>query len=76
MNLQEAVQRSCEESTLVDALSWIAVWECERAIQQARKFFDTGISTASDGKGWDTCFKLCFKEVMANYKSKYHEEKE
>jgi hypothetical protein len=62
-----AVQTACKEKTLVDALSWIAVWECERTISQAKKYFETGISTAAQG-GWDTCFKFCFEEVIKQYK--------
>jgi len=74
MNIDEAVIEACKQPTLVDALSYIAVWECERAIKQARGFFQTGESTASDGKSWDTCFKVCFEKVMRAY-SKFDFEK-
>lgn len=65
--LDEAVRKACEQPSLVDALTWIAVWESERAIQQARRFFETGTSTAAHGGGWDTCFKVCFERVMKEY---------
>ena len=70
MNLKEAVSRACQEPTLEDALNWIAVWECERAISQAVEYKKTGISTAGHGKGWDTCFKICFQNVLKHWGSK------
>ena len=69
VNITEATKIACEEPTLIEALSWIAVWESERAIAQAKKFFETGESTASDGKGWGTCFRVCFQAVMKAYPS-------
>ena len=66
MNLQEAVAEACKQPTLVDALSWICVWEGERAVQQAIEFKKTGISTAAHG-GWDFCFTRCIEAVMAVY---------
>ena len=63
MNITQAVKRACAESTLVDALTWIAVWESERAIKQAMEFQKTEVRTGANGAGWDTCFKLCFEEV-------------
>lgn len=66
---QEAVDRACQEPTLADALSWICVWESERVVRQAHEFFNTGIRQP-DGKGWDTCFKVCIKAVMNGYLDK------
>lgn len=66
-NIDDAVRYSCQEPTLVDALTAIAIWENERAIKQAKKFFETGVSTAPCGGGWETCFHLCFKLVMKSY---------
>jgi len=68
MNIDEAVKESCKQKTLSEALSWIAIWETERVVQQAKKYFETGISTASHGGGWDTCFTICFEKVLKNYK--------
>lgn len=71
MNVTQAVERACQEPTLAQALSWIAVWETERVVRQVREFDRTGISTAShasDGAQWDTCFLFLFKEVLALYK--------
>jgi hypothetical protein len=67
--LTEAVERACQEPTLLDALTWIAVWECERAIEQAYAFKLTGVSTAANG-GWDTCFRSCFSAVMEAWAKK------
>lgn len=63
MNIDEAIKRALEEPTLIKALSWIAVWESERAIQQARRYFETKVPTGSHGGGWDTCFEYCFNRV-------------
>lgn len=71
MKINEAVARACEEPTLLDALTWIAVWECERAIQQARKFYETGERTGANGAGWDTCFRFCFEPVMKAWQEKH-----
>ena len=70
MNVEQAVKESCKQPTLADALSWIVIWETERVVQQAKKYFKTGVSTASHGGGWDTCFKFCFEKVLAQYKEK------
>lgn len=64
MNLDEAVKDACAESTLVEALSKIAIWECGRVVEQARRFDETGVSTAGHGGAYDTCFRLCFQRVM------------
>ena len=58
MNITEAVERACKEGTLLDALSWICVWESERVVKQAIK---------NEGKHWETCFKHSIKQVMDNY---------
>ena len=62
MNIDQAVEKACKEPTLLDALTWICVWECERAIKQAKKELRD-----SNGKGWDTCFKVCLKNVLEKY---------
>lgn len=64
IKLQEAVNRACREASLVEALTWIAVWETERAIDQAVEFGRTGIRTGSNGAAWDTCFRVCFEAIM------------
>ena len=65
-HITQAVERACQEKSLLDALTWICVWESERIIKQAKK----GLKDA-DGKGLDTCFRVCFrvclKEVMEKY---------
>ena len=63
MNIDQAVARACEEPTLLDALSWICVWESERAIRQARENYGSG----TDGAGWDTCFRFCLSRTMESY---------
>lgn len=67
MTLDDMVSEACKKSTLVDALTLVAIWESERAIEQAKNYFLTGISTADNGGGWDTCFKVCFEAVMKAY---------
>ena len=64
MKIDEAVEEACKQPSLIDALDWIAIWESERVTKQAHNFLNTGVSTAGDGKGWNTCFKHCFEEVM------------
>ncbi len=56
LGITEAVRRACKEPTLLDALSWICVWESERVVKQARK-----------NSQWETCFKVCLRYVTENY---------
>ena len=68
MNHIEAVDRACEEPTLLDALSWIAVWECERVIPVAHRYLNDESRWHNTGEqGWDTCFKFLIKETMEQY---------
>jgi hypothetical protein len=50
-----------EEPTLAKALARIAIWESDRAIRQALEWQRTGVSTASHGGAWDTCFNHLFQ---------------
>ena len=65
MNIDEAVNKACQQPTLLDALSWIVEWEGDRAVHQALNNYGSG----SDGAGWDTCFRYCLKQVIYNYKT-------
>ena len=67
MNIDEAVARACKEPTLLDALSWICVWESERTVKQALKSLEIGVKSGSNGAGWDTCFRHCLQRVMESY---------
>lgn len=59
LNITAATKRACEEPTLLDALSWICVWESERVVKQARA-----------NPQWETCFKVCLQSVLDNYQQK------
>ena len=61
------IDRACEEPTLLDALSWISVWECERVIPEAHKFLNGEKGRESNGQGWTTCFKYLLGEVIQQY---------
>ena len=67
MNYVEAVEKACEQPTLIDALSWISVWECERVIPEAHKFLNGEKERGGNGQGWDTCFRFLIHEVMQRY---------
>jgi hypothetical protein len=70
INIDSAVKRACDEPTLLKALSWIAIWESERAIAQALTWQKTGMRTGSHGGAWDTCFEHCFALVAEAWKKK------
>ncbi len=55
-NIDEAVARACRETTLLDALTWIAVWENNRAVKQA-----------GENDRWETCFRANFRRVMEKF---------
>ena len=67
MNIVEAVARACKEPTLLDALSWICVWESERTIKQALESHESGVKGGANGAGYDTCFRFCLTKVMESY---------
>jgi len=60
MNLVEATKRACEEDTLLDALTFICVWESERLVKQ--------VKSIEPHDSWDTCFGISLKSVMEAYK--------
>jgi hypothetical protein len=64
-HVEDAIRRACDEPTLVDALSFVALWECERVIPQAHEFLSGRKPRDADGRGWDTCFGHLFARVIA-----------
>lgn len=60
-NFTEAKNRALEEPTLVDALTYICIWESERVVHQVREH-----------EQWETCFRICIKEVMEEWQKKEH----
>ena len=71
-NLTEAVAVACQQPTLLEALTFICIWESERAINQARFNYGSG----SDGAGWDTCFGICLKNVIDKYPKEQNRDNE
>lgn len=67
MNLSDVIDRACQEPTLLDALAWVSVWECERVIVEAHKVLNNQTPRNADGSGWSTCFKFLIKETMEQY---------
>lgn len=61
MNITEATERACKEPTLLDALSFICIWETERVVKQAKA---DKIVNPNTGARWETCFKVSLKSVM------------
>ena len=64
MTFDQLVERAVQEPTLAEALSWVATLENERAIAQAKRALQTGVSTATPGQQWDTCFTFLFNKVL------------
>lgn len=64
MNLKEALDRALEEDTVLDALSFLAIWEGERAIRQRDECLRTGTSTASHEGTYDTCYRATFEALF------------
>lgn len=67
MNITEAIERACQEPTLIKALSFMAIWENERAVKQALEWQKTDKSTASHSGSHDTCFETSFKMLLEKY---------
>jgi len=80
LSLTEATERACGEPTLIDALSWICIWETERVVKQALKgcrlgddgqiYVKPGMATPKGG-GWDTCFTICLAAVMEEWDKRH-----
>ena len=68
MNITEATAKACEQPTLIDALSWICVWETKRIIKRYKKNLNTAIIETNHGV-WKACFNYCIENVMDNYKA-------
>jgi len=64
--IDEAVNKACSEPTLLEAFSWIAIWENDRAVKQALK----GEKDPFSGSLRETCFLHCFKAVMEQWAKK------
>lgn len=59
IKVTKAIETACKEPTLLDALSWICLWENDRIVQVIKKNPD---------KIFDTCFKHCLKLVMTEWR--------
>ena len=53
MNIKEAVNEAMKEPTLLEAQTFICIWEMERVVKYVR----------SHNGSWETCFKICLNEV-------------
>lgn len=60
MNFNEAVEEACKKPTLVDALTYICVWESERVVKYTKEFPD---------EQWESCFHYCINNVIQKYNS-------
>lgn len=67
MTLEEATEQACKAPTLLDALAWIAVWEAKRGIRDAIEHVMWGAPKNEDDPSWHSCFRACFKGVLAKY---------
>jgi hypothetical protein len=53
MDTTKAVEKACKKPSLLEALTWICIWESERVVKQAR-----------ENETWDTCFRYLINKVM------------
>lgn len=66
MKLDQILKNALEKPTLVDALSYVAVWENDRAVHEALRNHENKVRTFEGGL-WETCFKFLFGEVLKLY---------
>ncbi len=59
MNFVETTERVCKENTLLEALTFICIWESARIVKQARY-----------NEQWETCFnifiKKCYRTILGS----------
>jgi hypothetical protein len=53
----DTLEVALRKPTLLEALTWMAVWESERVVKQARS-----------NPTWETCFEFCFRLVLEQWK--------
>ena len=63
LSFPEAVERACQEPTLLDALTWVALWETTRIVAQAVR----NERDPRTGALYDTCFTWYFEQILARY---------
>ena len=64
------VALACQEPTLIDALTFIAIWDCNRAVRQAIEHEKAG-TREPDGFLYHSMFKRCFKEVLTRWEKEH-----
>lgn len=73
-SFQEALRWACEEPTLVKALAWICLWECDRAVRQALRN-DAARREGRDhpptshGGLYETCFEFALGRTLERWES-------
>lgn len=73
-SFEEALRRACEEPTLAEALTWLAIWDCDRAVHQAlrndaaRREHREHPATSHGGL-YETTFLICFKRLLERWDS-------
>jgi hypothetical protein len=72
----DAIKMACAQPTLVEALSWIAVWECQQAAVKYHTYCVTGVHQGGNGEGYDTHFKWYFDRIIQSYLCITHDKRE
>ncbi len=68
VSVPEAIATALKQPTLVDALSWIAIWDTERTVRQAlRNVGPDNRKETGHGGLWETTFKLLFEQVLEQW---------
>jgi len=61
--LDAAIKRALDEPTLIDALSFLSIWDTERAIAQAKR---------NNFASWETTSKYLFSSCIEQWKLQKH----
>ena len=66
MNIKEATNRALQEESLLDAITFMAIWENDRAVKQAIRNYESE-ERNPDGSMYDTCFRSAFQYLLSKY---------
>lgn len=57
-NLDELIENACKQPTLLDALSFVSIFDTDRAVQQAK---------SNNFQNWETISKFLIEKVLEKY---------
>lgn len=71
MTLDEAIERAFEEPTLVKGLTFMALWETGRIVEQVGRNLITG-QRGPNGELYEARFEMAFTTFLQRWNTRYN----